>query len=128
MSDAPELRFLSADELLNVDDRPVASLEVQEWGGSIRVRALALGDYLSLKEQHTRPDGEADERELSIAMLQAGIVDEQGEPMLTLEQARQLLRKNAVPLGRVMKAIGQVTGTDDVAKEAEATFHARTEP
>lgn len=123
MTDAA--KFLSPDEILAADDRPVASLEVPEWGGSIRVRALSLDDYLSLKEQHTI-DGEADERELSKAMLQAGIVDETGEPCFTLEQATELLKKNTTPLGRVMKAIGQVTGSDaQVVKDAEATFRAR---
>lgn len=115
--------FLTPDAILAADDRPVATLEVPEWGGSIRVRALSLDDYLSLKQQHTTEDGELDDRELTKAMLQGGIVDETGEPCFTLEQAESLLKKNTAVIGRVMKAIGQVTGSDaQVAKDAERTF------
>lgn len=122
-----EPRFLTPDEILQADDRPVATINVPEWGGTIRVRALSLDDYLSLKEQHMR-DGQEDERGLTTAMLQAGIVDQDGEACFTLEQARSLLNKSAVPLGRVMKAIGQVTGSDGAkASEAAATFRPSAE-
>jgi hypothetical protein len=122
-----DLKLLTPDEILAADDRPVATLEVPEWGGSIRVRALSLDDYLGLKEKHMI-DGNTDERGLSTAMLQAGIVGEDGESCFTIDQARLLLDKSAVPLGRVMKAIGQVTGADaETAKVAAATFRPSSE-
>lgn len=118
-----EARILSPDEILAVEDRAVATVDVPEWGGAVRVRPLSLDDYLTLKEQHAREDGSFDDRALTQSMLQAGIVGDDGEPCFTLEQAGALLRKNTSAVGRVMKAIGQVTGSgSDVAKEAERTF------
>jgi hypothetical protein len=117
MSDEPKV-YLTPDAILEADDRPTADVEVPEWGGHVRVRALSLESYLDLKEQ-----AGDDERQLTRMMLHEALVGEDGEPMLTLEQAGALLDKSATAIGKVMQAIANVTGSGgDVLTEAQRTF------
>lgn len=119
MSDEPKV-YLTAEAIIDADDRPCADVDVPEWGGCVRVRALSLDGYLDLKER-----AGDDERMLTRMMLREAIVGEDGEPMLTDDQAGALLDKSAAAIGKVMQAIAAVTGTGgDVLTGAERTFRA----
>jgi hypothetical protein len=124
---APVKRFLSAEDVEAVNDRPTVDLEVPEWGGWVRVRALSLGAYLDIKREATDADGRDNEDELTARMLAAALVGDDGAPMFSLERARGLRDKSASALGLVMQAVASVTGSGgDVLEEAERTFRART--
>jgi hypothetical protein len=118
-------RFLTADEVHAADDLACAELEVPEWGGWLRVRALSLDAYLTIKESASELDGSENERDLTTRMLAAGLVDGNGHPMFDQEGAARLLDKSATAVGKVMQAIAAVAGvTPEATLEAERTFRA----
>jgi hypothetical protein len=118
-------RFLTAQEVEAADDLPCAELEVPEWGGWLRVRALSLNTYLSIKESAAQLDGSENERELTVSMLSAALVDENGHAMFDREGAARLLDKSATAVGKVMQAIARVAGVSpEAVLEAERTFRA----
>lgn len=119
--------FLSAEQIEDADDRPVMPVDVPEWGGRVRVRALSLDAYLDIKDAATNADGSENERQLTALILQAALVDEDGEPMFDLAGAERLRGKSSTAVGKVMRAAAAVTGmTPEVQAEAERTFRAGT--
>lgn len=112
------VKMLSAEEILAADDRPEMVVEVPEWGGSVKIKALSLGQFRDVQEK--AEDGvEQDEHKLAIAMLKEGLV----EPKLSDEQAEKLYDKAIPAVTKVLTAIAELSDVDPATvKAAEARF------
>jgi hypothetical protein len=114
-----EVTFLSAEELLSADDRPEKIVDVPEWGGQVKIKALSLGQFQAIYERAATKNGEVDEQNSTVYWLIEGII----EPKLNLEQASLLRDKNALVVTRVMNEIAEISAaTEADIKAAEATF------
>lgn len=125
-------RYLTVAEIVAAADLTEEDVDVPEWGGPIRVRALSLGQVQDVQQECVRrdkdgqpvagPDGQPilDERAMTAALLREGVV----EPALTGEDADRLRGKSAAALTRVMEAITRVAGGDALADAAARSFRA----
>ena len=90
---------LTRDEIVTLDDRPIVIFDVPEWGQSVRLRALSLRQTLALEAA-----GQEGVQQ-SLAILQGGIVGEDGQPCLSAADAEALLDKRPGAINRLAIAI-----------------------
>lgn len=110
--------ILSREALLAADDRAEKVIEVPEWGGSVKIKALSLGAWQDAMERST-VDGKVDDNLAGLHTLLVGIV----EPELSAEDYEQLRNKGIDGVMRVMGEIASLSGVDaNAIKAAEATF------
>jgi hypothetical protein len=113
-----EPRILTADELLGVDDRPEQIVDVPEWGGAVKVRALSLGAFQDAQEACT-VNGDLDEQKMAIEIIVRGVVD----PPLTHEHAPLLRDKSVSALTSLMAEIAKLSAvTVEDLQAAERRF------
>src|SRR6187551_3218851 len=105
MSDTEAGRMLTADDIWAADDIEEKVIDVPEWGGSVKIRALTLKQIanVAMKAIRTNAQGvQETQRELSVIMtLQEGMI----EPKLSPQEARKLSEKSATAVTRIVQAI-----------------------
>ena len=110
--------FLSADDIWSADDIREETIEVPEWHGSVRIRALTLEQIANLATKVTRrtPGGQdIVDRELSVALtLVYGMI----EPKLTELDVQRLKSKSASAVTRIVMAINALGVTDEAINGA----------
>lgn len=112
-------KFLTATEIRQAEDRPIVEVDMTaEWGGWIRVRALALDTYLKLKEEFSGDD--VSDRAATHQLLKLGVVDENGDPMLTDTEVDDILGKGVTAVGKILLHIS--ADAQEVLREAQTAF------
>jgi hypothetical protein len=115
MADTETPKILTTEELLSAQDRPEKVLEVPEWGGAVKIRALSLGAFQDASEAATVA-GDIDEQKMALEIVVRGVV----EPQLTHEHVPLLREKSITALTTVMQEIAElsaVTQADLTAAE-----------
>ena len=111
--------MLTREQIAAADDRPERVVEVPEWGGAIRIKALSLRAWQDAMDEATNGNGKIDERKASVLTLMGAIV----EPQLEAADIELLRSKSTTVVGRLMGEIASLSGIDEeTLKEAEATF------
>jgi hypothetical protein len=87
------MALLTAQQILDAQDLRTEDVKIEEWGGSVRIREISAADAEAAKEAA----GE-DGKRLFLEMIARCVVDEQGQPSFTREQADGLLKKSNRPL------------------------------
>lgn len=127
------MTLLTKDAILGADDRPTVDVEVPEWGGTVRVRALsgAERDAYEVALAGVRPDGS---RRINLVNVRARlialtVVDEAGARMFTDKDAEALGAKSATAMQRVFEAAQKLSGLteDDIEELAEGFADAPSE-
>ena len=100
--------LLTKEQALKVERRKFRDLDVPELGGTLRVASISAGCGLRAKEL----DGSAAEQRLtSLAMFESCIVDENGRPMFSAEEAAAFLESISVEtLSLILSAITELSG------------------
>lgn len=114
-----EIKFLTADAILEANDTATETVDVPEWGGAVNVRALNAterGQFIQVtvlaKEGERRNLGESE------ALLVAlGTANEQGDRLFTDEQVERLKLKNAAPVHRIAEAVLRLSGLTGAAQD-----------
>ncbi len=116
--DTEDTHMLSADDIWAAHDIREDTVDVPEWGGKVRVRALTLEQMATLATRATRSSpGKPDivDRELSVALtLVYGMI----EPKLAESDVPKLLAKSANAVTRIVQAINALGVTDDAINDA----------
>jgi hypothetical protein len=125
--------YLSKDQIVGADDRPTRDVDVPEWGGTVRVRALSGSDRDAYEAsmRTVMPDGTggmkvvADESNARAKLAAHSMVDENGERLFGDHEVSRLGLKSAEALHRVFMAAAELSGlTDDAEKEIEGNSEA----
>ena len=119
------LRLLTKSDILAAPDLATETLEVPEWGGSVKVRALDVNSrqaYLEYGSLVVRnDDGVRFEVKpfaaLDAAIVALGIVDEKDEPLFTLAEVEALGSKNPVPITRIADVVRRLSRMGGEAQE-----------
>lgn len=128
------MSLLTKDAILGADDRATVDVEVPEWGGTVRVRALSgtERDAYEVALAGVRPDGT---RRLNLVNVRARLiamacVDEAGERLFTDKDVEALGAKSGVAMQRVFEAAQALSGLtdEDVQELAEGFAPAPSEP
>lgn len=109
-------KFLSAKDILEAQDLPEEDVEVPEWGGWVRVRALSGAERdafeASLIEQRGRKvrTNMANARAKFVAEV---CIDQDGKRIFTPADLDELGRKSAAGLDRVFSVGQRLSGMRD---------------
>jgi hypothetical protein len=120
-----KLPLLSADDLAKVLDLEERVLDIEEWNGSIKLRAFTIDERDKILAQCTEKDGTAPDGKLLIRLLVVhGVV----EPRFTMDQVSRMA---FIVVERVAKEVMQLNGMmkkegASAATVADVTF--RQEP
>ena len=110
--------MLSADDIWGAEDIREEEIDVPEWHGRVRIRALTLEQMAQLAMKVTRrgPNGQDTiDRELSVALtLIYGMI----EPKLSELDAHRLSQKSAGPVTRIVQAINALGVTEEAVNGA----------
>jgi hypothetical protein len=118
--------LLSKAEIIAATDLPVETVDVPEWGGSVRVRGmdvnrrLAWTEYLWAVSDDGTVKGKPG-RSIAAAYAVLCIVDEDGEPMFSLAEVDALGRKSPAALERVASVARRLSGLGSETAEVDAT-------
>ena len=106
-----DIKILSTDHIAQVLDRAEAIVEVPEWGGAVKLRAMTLEQRDAIMAQAKGPDGQLDGQRLVRLLVLNGIV----EPMLT----EAILAERA--FGVIDRLANEVMKLNGMVKEAALT-------
>lgn len=117
------MSILNRDAILGIDDRKTVSVDVPEWGGSVLIRPMSAGardewDAAVIKRKEAGEVGISGARALLTALC---VVDEQGKPLFSKEDAELLAEKNHEAVGRIAIKAMEINGlmpnaVEDAAK------------
>lgn len=113
------MSYLSREEILKAEDLETRDVDVPEWGGAVRVRALSGTDRdaFEASKLERQADGTFGFSLLNLrAKLAArSIVDENGELMFNELDVGRLGQKSAAALDRVFQVASELSGLDKAA-------------
>jgi hypothetical protein len=101
------MAILSKAAILAAQDLPTTEVEVPEWGGTVRLRALRVADLGRIREAA----GQSDDA-FAFALVAASLVGEDGEPLFGANDAEALAGKSLVAFRRVLVATLGLNGLD----------------
>jgi len=103
--------MLNRDQILQAQDLPHIDVEVPEWGGTVRVRAMTGHAREQYEEAYL---GIAkSEANIRAAMCAYSLVDDNGELLFTLDDIAALGKKSAKALMRVFEAAQKLNAVGD---------------
>lgn len=106
-------QFFDKGGLLKANDRPVVPFKVPGLGKSLRLRAPSMADIL-------RSSSIEDEGEQVRELCRLGIVGEDGEPLLTAEEAGELFKQwSPRAVNAVAQKMREIAGLNVTQEEAE---------
>lgn len=116
----PEIRLLTADEVLAADDLPEKTVAVPEWGAGVgvKIRALSKKQQDDVRKRST-VRGVVDEGLAEIHAIMESLV----EPKFTVDQLEELRGKSAAAIDRISQEIMAMNGlTAEALQAIEALF------
>lgn len=101
--------ILTAEQIITATDTKHADVNVEEWGGTVRIRVLSGRERNALEREATGADGKAPSlfRE---RLLVRCLCSEDGKPLFSTEQVSVLAEKNGVVLDRLFDAALRLNG------------------
>ena len=121
------MSFLSRDAILGADDFEYESVNLPEWGGEVRVRAMTAQQRArwegQMAEIHQSNKGFEKFGQAAIQIVVWCVVDEDGKPVFTDKDVAALGRKSSAPISRIREVVMRLSkmGPDDV-EAAEEDF------
>jgi hypothetical protein len=118
--DSPKPRILTADEIWAIADTPERTIEIPEWGCSVRVRGLTLEEIAKVAERATVRNPRTNVDEQDRALLAAyTVITGMVEPKLSLSDLGRLRTRSATAITRIVQAISSLGATEDSVREAD---------
>ncbi len=115
------MSLLSKDAILGADDRRTVDVEVPEWGGTVRVRALsgAERDAYEIALAGVRPDGSRRPNLVNVRarLVAMACVDESGSRLFTDADVEALGAKSGTAMQRVFDTAQRLAGLSDADVE-----------
>lgn len=108
------MTLLSKEQILGADDLPYEDVEVKEWGGTVRIRALTgfERDRFELSVQ-ADPKGKRNLDNVRARLVSLCLVDDEGKRMFTEAEVKDLGSKSARALDRLFDAARKLSGLGD---------------
>lgn len=107
--------LLKREHVLNVQDIKTQDVEVEEWGGAVRVRQMTLAE----RGEFARRGADSNSLTTTGAWLLSILcVDEKGARMFTDDDVEALQSRNSRAVDKVVDAILQINGLDQKKVDA----------
>lgn len=110
------MALLTAAEILAADDLPTEDVEVPEWGGTVRVRALTGAERDALEASVVEQKGRKTKTNLKdfrAKLVARSVVNEAGQLAFSESDIRALSQKNAGALDRVASVASKLSGMSE---------------
>ena len=107
------MALLSREAILQAQDLPTEDVEVPEWGGTCRVRALTGAERDAFEQSIVETRGKNTRlnlRNIRAKLVALCCVDENGNRLFKDEDAELLGRKSAAALNRVFEVAQRLSG------------------
>jgi hypothetical protein len=119
--------LLTKEQILGADDRRTEDVEVPEWGGTVRVRALSgrERDAYEAGIVQVRGDGSRNVtlENIRSRLVSLTVVDESGERIFSDGDVKALGEKSAAALERVFDVARKLSGlSEDDVEELAGDF------
>ena len=102
---------MNRDEILECDDRPIESVDVPEWGCSVKVRTMASAERDKYEQSVVDIDsGKRNFRNLRAKLCVLTIVDDDGELIFGPNDAEKLGAKSAKAIDRIFEVAQRLNG------------------
>lgn len=105
--------LLSRDAILAAEDRPTEDVDVPEWGGTVRLRALSGAERdafeTSMLDQRGKPTA-ARLQNFRARLLAASIVGEDGQRLFTDKDVATLGAKSGAVIDRLFERARRLSG------------------
>lgn len=109
--------MLSKDDILNADDRPIVDVDVPEWGGSVKLRAMSAAQ----RDQYEQAMYESSKGKtldnVRAALVAYCLVDDEGKSMFTPKEVKELGEKGAAAISRLFDVAQQLNRMTDESIE-----------
>lgn len=109
------MTYLSRDDILKAPDLITEDVEVPEWGGTVRVKALtgAERDRLESSVISSRPGGQRNLNNIRARMVALAVVDADGKTIFQAGDIEALGEKSAAALDRVFGVAQRLAGMSE---------------
>lgn len=110
------MALLSAEQILAADDLPTEDVEVSEWGGTVRVRALTGAERDKLESSVVEQRGKKTKTNLldfRAKLVAASVIDESGHLAFSEKDVRALSQKSAGALDKVASVASKLSGMSE---------------
>lgn len=109
--------LLSRQQILEADDLVTKDIEVPEWGGTVRIRALTGAERDKLEQSMVKgrgPNASVNMVNFRARMVVAAAVDEAGHALFISEDdVKQLGNKSSKALDRLAEAASRLSGMSE---------------
>jgi hypothetical protein len=108
-------KLLKFDDVIAVDDLQFRDVEVPEWGGTVRLRALSAAEAKKFNEGN---DQSAYKRESALQLVALAMVDEEGNRVIKPENLEAFRKKSVKVIMRLATIATELN--EDVADRDKA--------
>lgn len=112
--------YLTKDEVLAADDLPIEDVDVEAWGGTVRVRGLTGTERDRFEMKVAAARDHPDQITVRADLVARCMVDEDGKRLFTDKETARLGAKSGAALDQVFDVIRKLSGMTDDALEAAA--------
>ncbi len=115
------MSFLNKDDIFGCNQFPEEVVDVVEWGGLIRVRALSARGFKAVSRA-----ADGDDETFAVHLVAASIVDEKDERVFGLDDVNSLMNAQWAPIGRIFRIALRLNGygenaIEDAVKNSDGT-------
>lgn len=122
------MTYLSKDDILKADDLPTRDVDVPEWGGIVRVRAMSGSerDAYDASRMTKGPDGKytLSFRDARANLVARCVIGDDGALLFNTADVARLGAKSSTALQRVADVAAELSGladaADDLGKDSAA--------
>ncbi len=107
------MKLLTRDAILQAEDLPTEDIEVEEWGGAVRVRALTGAERDAFEQSIVEQRGKSTRmnlRNIRAKLVALTVVDADGKRLFSDKDAELLGKKSAAALDRVFEVAQKLSG------------------
>ena len=116
--ETPELKVPDLAELLAIDDKREAWVDLPQWGFKVKVRSLSKAEQIKLRKQAT-VQGKVDQNRLEGLLLVHGMT----QPRMTIDHINRVFEKQGGLVDKILMTILDISGmNDDSQTQVEAEF------
>ena len=111
--------MLTLDQILNINDIETEEVEIPEWGGSVKVKAMSGAERDKYLKMVMGKDGKPDMQKILAKLVIMTVVNEENELMFNNGHMDMLNKKSAKALEKISKVSMRLAGlTQDDIEEA----------
>lgn len=110
------MALLTRDQILDAQDLPTEDVEVPEWGGTVRVKALTAAQRDEFEASTVETRGNKMKQNLAnirARLVSLCIVDEAGDRLFSPQDVKRLGGKSAGAMQRVFNKCSEMNGLSD---------------